>query len=180
MKVIQLIKATFCPVANDLKLIENDLSSLEKEMEAISKMNNKVEAMVRLFKFITPLQDKGVLRNVITKLQQKNYGQLDRMIHEFESLQSYFYNTTTRRSPYSTNRTKDGEEVTSKTIWIGAVCGLNTMSAEYWITNQTKLMSDWHPDYENTWNAINGYCDDEITAITNGILKQILTLKKVA
>lgn len=186
MKVIKVLKATFSPAVNDLKKIENDLNSLQKEMQEISKMDNKVEAIIRLFKVISPIQDKGGFSQVICKLQEKNYGQLDQIISALEVLQIHFRRAG--RSEYGINRTKAGEEITSAKVFLGDVFGIWTKSASYWLENQEEckktLRYDVSKDPKNpvsTWYLINEYqAGGFVKSHTEGILEQISILKKVA
>lgn len=186
MKAIKVLKATFSPAANDLKKIENDLSFLQKEMQEISKMNNQVEAIIRLFKVISPIQDKGGFSQTISKLQEKNYGQLDQIISALEVLQIHFRNAG--RDEYGINRTKTGEEVTSAKVFLGDVFGIWTKPASYWLANQEECKKMIRPDVSkdqnnpvSTWYLINEYqAGSFVKSHTKGILEQIAVLKKVA
>lgn len=188
MKAIQVLKATFSPAVNDLKKIENDLNFLQKEMEEISKMDNKVEAIIRLFKVISPFQDKGGFSQTISKLQEKNYGQLDQIISALGVLQLHFKNAG--RDEYGINRTKAGEEVTSAKVFLGDVFGIWTKSASYWLENQKRFEtedSEATPkagcgrEYISVWYCINDYqAGSFVKSHTEGILEQISILKKVA
>lgn len=188
MKTLKMLKATFSPVVNDLKKIENDLSFLEKEMEEINKMENKVEAIVRLFKVISPIQDKGGFSQTITKLQEKNYGQLDELISAFGVLQTHFKNAG--RDEYGINRTKEGEEVTLEKVFLGNVFGIWTKSASYWLSNQKQFeiedsgvtpKAESGKEYISTWYCINDYqAGNFVKSHTTGILEQISVIKKVA
>lgn len=186
MKAFKFLKATFSPAVNDLKKIENDLNSLQKEIMEISKMDNKVEAIIRLFKVISPIQDKGGFSQTICKLQGKNYGQLDQIISALEVLQIHFRRAG--RSEYGINRTKSGEEVTSAKVFLGDVFGIWTKPSSYWLENQEKCKNDKHyeasKDQNNPvsiWYLINDYqAGGFVKSHTDGILEQISILKKVA
>lgn len=186
MKAIKILKATFSPVINDLKKIENDLNSLQKEMLEISRMDNKVEAILRLFKIISPIQDKGGFAQTIFALQRKNYGQLDQIISALEVLQIHFRNAG--RDECGMNRTKAGEEVTSSKVFLGNIFGLWTLPASYWIENKKKLEKTTRPDVSKNpeapiseWYLINEYqAGSFVKSHTDGILEQISILKKVA
>lgn len=174
------------PAKNDLKKIENDLNSLQKEMLEISMMDNKVEAIIRLFKVISPIQDKGGFSQTICTLQEKNYGQLDQIISALEVLQIHFKRAG--RDEYGINRTKAGEEVTSAKVFLGDVFGIWTKPASYWLANQEEckkmLRHDVSKDRNNpvsTWYLINEYqAGGFVKSHTDGILEQIAILKKVA
>lgn len=174
------------PAKNDLKKIENDLNSLQKEMLEISKMDNKVEAIIRLFKVISPIQDKGGFSQTIFTLQKKNYGQLDQTISALEVLQKHFKNAG--REPYGLNRTKQYEEVTSAKVFLGDVFGIWTKPASYWLENQEKCKNEKHYDASkdpnnpvSVWYLINDYqAGSFVKSHTEGILEQISILKKVA
>lgn len=186
MKAIKFLWASLSPAVNDLKKIENDLDSLQKEMLEISAMDNKVEAIVRLFKIISPIQDKGGFSQTIFALQGKNYGQLDQIISALEVLQVHFKRAG--RNEFGINRTKAGEEVTSSKVFLGNVFGIWTDTASYWLENQEKwkktLRYDVSKDPEkpvSTWYLINEYqAGGFVKSHTDGILEQIAILKKVA
>lgn len=186
MKAIKVLKTIFSPAANDLKKIENDLNSLQKEILEISKMDNKIEAIIQLFKVISPIQDKGGFSQTICTLQGKNYGQLDQIISALEALQIHFKKAG--RSEYGINRTKFGEEVTSKKVFLGDVFGILTKSAFYWLANQEEYKKILRPDVSkdrnnpvSTWYLINEYqAGGFVKSHTDGILEQIAILKKVA
>lgn len=186
--IMKVLKATLSPAANNLKKIEDELTALQKEMEEISKMDNKVEAIIRLFKVISPLQDKGGFAQTIFELQEKNYGQLDQTISALEVLQKHFGNAG--RSQYGINRTQPGEEVTSAKVFLGNVFGLWTKPASHWLENQKKLETEDSGvspkmksgrEYISVWYCINDYQAGEfVQSHTVGILEQISILKKAA
>lgn len=186
MKAIKVLKAILSPAGNDLKKIEKDLNSLQKEMLEISKMDNKVEAIVRLFKIISPIQDRGGFSQTICKLQEKNYGQLDQIISALQVLQNHFKNAG--RELYGFNRTKKGEEVTPAKVFLGDVFGIWTKSASYWLANQEECKKRLRPDVStdpnnpvSTWYLINEYqAGSFVKSHTSGISEQISILKKVA
>lgn len=186
--LVKVLKATLSPAVNDLKKIENDLSTLQKEMETISKMDNKVEAIIRLFKVISPLQDKGGFSQTIFKLQEKNYGQLDQIISALEILQKHFGNAG--RDQFGINRTQVGEEITSAKVFLGDVFGIWTKPASFWLENQKRFETEdsgvspkagCGREYISVWYCINDYqAGGFVRSHTKGILEQISILKKVA
>lgn len=188
MRAIKVLKATFSPVVNDLKKIESDLNSLEKKMQEISGMNNKVEAIIHLFRVISPIQDKGGFSKTILTLKRKNYGQLDQKISALETLQRHIKNAG--REPYGLNRTKHGEEITSAKIFLGDVFGIWTKPASFWLENQKRFETEdsgatpkagCGREYISVWYCINDYqAGGFVKSHTDGILEQILVLKKVA
>lgn len=171
---------------SDIKKIKNELDFLEKEMNGIEKMNNKVEAIVHLFKVISPIQDKGGFSQTITKLKKKNYGQLTPVISALDILQSHFKNAG--RNIYGFNRTKVGEEVCPEKVFLGNIFEILTKPASYWLENQKELEKTFRPDVSkdkknpvSTWYLINNYQAEEfVKSHTDGILKQISIIKKSA
>jgi len=188
MKAIKVLKATFSPAVNDLKKIENDLNSLQKEIIGISKIDNKVEAIICLFKIISPIQDKGGFSQTICKLQEKNYGQLNEIISALEVLQAHFRNAG--RSEFGINRTKSGEKITSAKVFLGDVFGIWTKPASFWLENQKRFETEdsgatpkagCGREYISVWYCINDYqAGGFVKSHTEGILEQISFLKKVA
>ncbi|MCX6754760.1 MAG: hypothetical protein NTU81_02960 [Candidatus Nomurabacteria bacterium] len=185
-KIFKIFNSIFKPVANDLNLIQNDLSFLEKEMEEISKMKNRVEAIVRLFKVISPFHDKSGFSKIILKLEKKNYGQLNQTIHALKVLQKHFEESG--RNPFGFNRTQTGEKVTPKKVFLGDIYGIHTKSASYWLKNQQKFEAEnsglsrkakFGEGYISTWHCINDYqAGNFVLTHTKGILKQLSILKE--
>ena len=180
------VKAFLNPPANDLKKIKDDLNSLEKEMLEISKMDNKVEAIIRLFKVISPLQDKGGFSQTVSKLKEKNVGDLDQIISALKVLQIHFERAG--RCDSGINRTKVGEEITAEKVFLGDIYGIWTKTASYWLANQEKCKQDKHYDASkdkdnpiSIWYLINDYqAGGFVKSHTDGILEQIAILKKAA
>ena len=174
------------PAKNDLKKIRNELDSLEKEMLEISKMDNKVEAIIRLFKVISPIQDNGGFSQTICELQKKNFGQLDQIISALEVLQIHFRRAG--RYEYGMNRTKPGEEVTPEKVFLGNVFGFLTKPASYWLENQEECKKEIRSDVSfkdrkdpvSTWDIINDQAKVFVESHTGGILKETAVLKKAA
>jgi hypothetical protein len=190
MKRIEVLKASmkafFSPAGNDLKRIQDDLIYLEKEMIEISKMENKVLGIIRLFKVISPIQDKGGFSQTIGKLQEKNVGDLDQIISALKVLQIHFERAG--RCDSGINRTKVGEEITAEKVFLGDIYGIWTKTASYWLTNQEKCKQDKHYDASkdkdnpiSIWYLINDYqAGGFVKSHTDGILAQIAILKKAA
>jgi hypothetical protein len=184
-KLVNFLRATFSPAVNNLKKIENDLSNLKKEMEEISKMENKVKAIIRLFQVISPLQDNGGFSQTIFKLQGKNYGQLDQIISALEVLQKHFKNAG--RDRFGINRTQTGEEVTAAKVFLGDVFGIWTKPATFWLENQKRFETEDSGvspkpesgrEYISVWYCINDYqAGGFVQSHTKGILEQISFLK---
>lgn len=173
---------------SELQKIDNSLNFLQKEMVEISEMENKVEAMVRLFKVISPIEDNGGFSQTIQKLQKKDYRmskKLDQRISALKTLNSYFINT---RNVYGFNRTKPGEEISAEKVFLGDIFGIWTLNASYWLKNQEECKKTFRPDVSknpekpvSTWYLINDYqAGPFVKEKTEGILKQIVILKKVA
>lgn len=185
-KFTSWVKSIFANPAKDYNNISKTIDSLIKEMERIKKMPNKVEAIIELFKVISPLQDAGGFSQTIFKLQEKNYGQLDETITALESLQKHIVNAG--RSEYGMNRTKPGEAVTAANVYLGDVFGIWTKPATYWLENQQRFENDdsgVSPKPESgrkfisTWYCINDYQAGEfVQSHVNGIIEQIDLLKK--
>jgi len=159
-----------------IESIQTNLQLLKNQMEAIESTDNKVEALVKLFQVISPLQDAGGFAQVIINLKKYDpKGKYAEQLKALEILQKHFENAG--RSQYGINRTVSGEDVTNEKVMIGGVRGLNTFSATYWLEREAKLKNDYHPDYRNTWEAINGYCQKLVDEHVAGISQQIAILK---
>jgi hypothetical protein len=185
-KLIARIKAFFVNPKNDVKSILPQIEALKKDMERIQLMPNKVEAIIELFRVISPLQDKGGFEQTIFKLQAKNYGQIDQAINALNTLQTHFRNAG--RCESGLNRTKPGEQVHASNVYLGDVWGIWTKPAAYWLQNQEKLerqdsgappKEGCEREFISTWYCINDYqAGSFVRSHVDGILEQIGILKK--
>ena len=183
-KITARIKALIANPSKDIAAINDQLSMLKSEMERIKTMPNKVEAIIELFRVISPLQDTGGFSQTVSKLQEKNYGQIDTAIAALESLQKHFKNAG--RNEYGINRTKKGEAITAANVWLGDVFGIWTKSAAFWLENQKRFENDFRHDLAKdpnrpvtTWYCINDYkAGAFVESHVNGILNQIGILQK--
>lgn len=147
--------------------IKPKLNELEEEMKKIDAMDNKVEAIVRLFQVISPIQDAGGFSQEMFKLNKHNRrGRLNNQVKALEALQTHFHNAG--RSEYGINRTMKGEEVTAEKVYLGNIHGLWTKTAAYWLSKKS----------DSAWHLINDcQCGDFVESHVEGILKQIAVLK---
>lgn len=185
-KLIARFKASFVSPKKDILAITDQLSTLKSEMERIQLIPNKVEAIIELFRVISPLQDKGGFSQTIFKLQEKNYGQISTAIDALETLQKHFQNAG--RCDYGMNRTKKDEAITAANVWLGDVFGIWTKSADFWLKNQKRFESEdsgvtpsttCKSDYVSVWYCINDYqAGSFVRSHIVGILTQIGILQK--
>jgi hypothetical protein len=148
--LVSRITALFSSPSND-----NDAIAILGQLETLhAQMPNKVEAIVRLFQVISPLQDAGGFSQTIQKLQEKNYGKLNEAIMALEVLQAHFQNAG--RDEYGYNRTKPGEEVTAAKVFLGNVFGLTTQTAAYCLENK-KLLEEENSGYRSNLKSEREY-----------------------
>ncbi|MFA5024513.1 MAG: hypothetical protein WC523_06190 [Patescibacteria group bacterium] len=174
---------------NPKKVIANiqpRIQELEKEIKSIEAMDNKVEAIVRLFQIISPLQDAGGFSQEIFELRKHDNVKFGQQIEALSVLQKHFSNAG--RSEYGINRTKKGEEVNAEKVYLGNVFGIWTKTAAYWLEKKEELKKTLRPDVSknpgnpiSNWYLINDYqCGGFVKSHTDGILEQIAILKAVA
>jgi len=183
-KITARFKALFSNPSKDIKAINDQLTMLKSEMERIKAMPNKVEAIIELFRVISPLQDTGGFSQTVSKLQEKNYGQIDTAIAALQSLQKHFSNAG--RDEFGMNRTKPGEAITAANVWLGDVFGIWTKSAQFWLENQERFEKDLREDLTtksskpaSTWDCINSYkAGSFVENHTGGIINQVSILQK--
>ncbi|TSD03155.1 MAG: hypothetical protein Athens071416_216 [Parcubacteria group bacterium Athens0714_16] len=181
-KFIAFLKSLFKSPKKDLKKILPTLEELQKQMLSIEAMDNKVEAIVRLFQVISPVQDSGGFSQTLSVLQAKNYGQLTETIGALEILQKHINNAG--RSPYGMNQTKKGQEVTAADVFLGDVFGIWTKPASYWLSKQDELKKEFRVDISKdpknpvtTWYCLNDYqAGIFVKSHTDGILEKITIL----
>jgi len=169
-------------LSGQLQKIQPELSNLEKSLTEIQGTSNKVEAIVKLFQIISPIQDAGGFSALISKLQKKNRKKFATKLQALEILQKHFENAGRCESGF--NRTKTGEEVTSSKVYLGDVYGIWTKPASYWLNHQQELEQDFREDLSkdpekpvSTWYCINGQAGTFVRSHAEGILKQISVLK---
>ena len=184
-KTKAIIKAFFSSPKKHIRDITPDLEQLKSDMQRIQKMSNKVEAVVELFKVISPFHDKGGFEQTLFKLTERNYGQLDTAITALESLQKHFKNAG--RDEYGMNRTRPDEEVTAAKVYLGEVFGIWANPASYWLENQEKFekmdsgvspKQESNLEYISVWYCIHDYkAGSFLNSHVNGILEKIGILK---
>ncbi|HPY08928.1 MAG: hypothetical protein ACOX0H_02685 [Patescibacteria group bacterium] len=163
-------------VITDLNL---KLEKLEKEMKTIKVMDNKVEAIVRLFQVIAPLYDEGGFRQEIFLLTRIASRRKKKQIEALQVLQMHIRRAG--RSKYGMNRTAKGESITSGKVFLGGIYGLWTKTADYWLSEKEQLEKDFredltrNPEYPiSTWYLINDcQCGTFVEDHAEGILREI-------
>ena len=184
MKKVNFLSGLFVSSKKTLKRVESKIRNLDKKISIIDAMDNKVEAIVELFRVISPICDNGGLDQEIKDLNKCNWnGKYSKKLEALMSLQSHFENAG--RSPHGMNRTSKGEEVTADKVFLGNVFGLTTKPASYWQANKSKLEKSLRPDASknpknpiSNWYLINNYqCGSFIESHTKSILEQISLLK---
>ena len=179
-----LFSGLFFSSKKTIERIQPQLKALEAEMKVIEAMDNKVEAIVKLFQVISPIQDAGGFSQEIFNLKKHNRsGKFNSQIEALGVLQAHFHKAG--RSEYGMNRTAKGEEVTTEKVFLGNVFGLWTKTAAYWLGEKSKLEKTFRPDVSkdpenpaSNWYLINDYqCGGFVKSHTDGILEQIKVLK---
>jgi hypothetical protein len=180
------LMALIAPPKHDISAISSQLIMLKSQMERITLMPNKVEAIIELFRIISPLQDKGGFSQTIFKLQEKNYGQINEAIEALEVLQKHFANAG--RNEYGLNRTKQGQDVHAANVFLGDVFGIWTKPASYWLENQRQFETEdsgaipsatCKTEYVSVWYCINDYqAGSFVKSHVTGILEQIGILQR--
>jgi len=187
MKIKQRIKAFYSSPQKDMDAIYKQVVGLIREMKRIQQMSNKIEAIVRLFQVISPIQDEGGFKTTLEQIKSKNYGQISPIgIKALETLQKYF--ESAGRCEFGINRTRRGQPVTADDIWLGDVFGLWTKTAAYWLSREEYLKKESRPDISRDPSdpATNWYCIHDYQAgsfvkrHTVGILENLQVLESMA
>ncbi|MFA5838736.1 MAG: hypothetical protein WC849_02260 [Candidatus Paceibacterota bacterium] len=143
-KVIAFLKSFFMSPKKDIEKIALQLQALGEQVKFVASMPNKVEAIVKLFQVVSPIQDSGGFSQTLSVLRAKNYGQLNEVLETLEILQKHLHNAG--RCQYGMNRTKSGEQVTAADVFLGDVFGIWTKSASYWLSKQEELKKEFRSD----------------------------------
>lgn len=184
MKKVRFFISLFFSSKKTIAKIQPQLQKLEAEIKKIDDMDNKVEAIIRLFQVISQIQDAGGFSQEIINLKKRNRnGKLNTQIKVLEVLQLHFHNAG--RNVHGINRTAKGEEVTAEKVFLGNVFGLWTATAAYWLSQKTQLEKILRPDVSENpekpiseWYLIHDYqCGVFVKTHTDGIMKQIKALK---
>lgn len=172
---------------NSQKVIESiqpRILELEKEIKSIEAMDNKVEAVVRYFQVITPIQDGEGFRQEISTLCKYDAIKSEQQIEALLVLQRHF--SSAERSDYGIIRTEKGEEISASNVYIGNIFGFWEDTAAYWLDRMEELKKTPYRDSRrsekimSSWQLINDYhCGHFMKIQTDSILKQIAILKAV-
>lgn len=159
------IRALRSSPQNDVDAIYKQVTGLIREMEIIQQMPNKIEAIVRLFQVISPIQDAGGFSGTLQQIKSKDYGQISPIVVEaLKALQKHF--ESAGRCQFGINRTKIGQPVTADDVWLGNVFGLWTKTAAYWLSREEELKKEERLDISKDPNnpATNWYCIHDYSA----------------
>lgn len=164
-----------------LNSIKERLITIEKSLKEIDSMQNKVEAIVKLFQVISPLQDENLFAGDLQKLQKLG-KKFQPEIESISTIRTHLERAG--RNIYGMNRTKIGEQVTSDKVYLGDVFGLWTNTASFFLQKREMLEKqerlDVSKDPKNpvsSWYLINDYqCGNFIKSHTSGMLAEIKKL----
>ena len=166
-----------------IKSIRPRIDDLEAKIKAVKVKNEKresVEALIELFKVISPIQDAGGFNKEIEYLEK--YGKNQKVLVALVALRTHFHKAG--RDRYGMNRTEVDEEVTSEKIFLGNIFGLWTRRASYFLAEKKELEASFCFEASTQdkpvsyWEIINDYqCGKFVKSHTDGILKQIAVLK---
>ena len=164
-----------------LERVARQLKNLESEMTRIQKLDNKIEAIIQLFKVISPIQDAGAFMTDIEVLSNRAgfFKDYREEVEILRNLQLCIH--TAGRSPHGMNRTQPGEAVTADKVYLGDVCGMFTHPATYWLKNRANLEASFRADVSTNpdnpvsqWYIIHDYqCRVFVDENIKSILKNI-------
>lgn len=160
------------------------ICNLELNIKRIEQIDNKILAIVELFKFISPIQDQGGFTDTISNLDCLSDESFTGPLEAFKALNWHINNCG--RDIYDKNRTKKDEEVTANKIYLGNFCGISECTADYLLKNEEELRLKTHKFFRDnlgnpgsTWYLINDrQCGQMIANEVKGILKNIQVIKK--
>ena len=141
----------------EIKRIQPQLLELRKQMIEIIGMDNKVEAIIRLFQVISTLQDAGGFTKSINKLDGKTkyFCQLEALI----LLQGHIINAG--RYCKMNLATEVGEKVTADNVILGG--------NGFWKTATFCLARQDDED----WNSVSCQAEEFVKSHVHDIIKQI-------
>ncbi len=162
--------------------LNTNLSQLERKIKEIEMIDNKVLAIIELFRLISPLQDEGGFSQQIEEIKKNNKnGNFDGRIKALEVLNLHIE----KAGRGAMNRTTKGETVSVDNVFLGNLYGLFTHSARYWLNKKKELEATYRPDISkdpngpvSVWYLINDHqCGRFVDSHATGIKKQIKLLK---
>ena len=158
------------------------MESLERELLKLQEMENKIEALVKLFNIISRLEDHGSFFEEIFKLKRIETITPLKSITNLELLQQQL--SELGRSNTQVNQTKFGQEVSAENVLVLDVDGKTTKKASYFLNREEILKKNFRPDLINfpanpqtEWEIISEKCERFINYHCNEILKTIGSLK---
>jgi len=121
----------FNPKKRNRKLIA-ELVDFSDSLQKI-KLDDPLEDIVRFFSLVSVWFDRiEETRKMLADFTKVNRGQYDEVINEIINLRSVLI--AVGRRPDGANRTKAGEGVTEKEVYLGGIFGLFTHPVSYWKT----------------------------------------------
>ncbi len=165
-----------------LKRVNLQLNKLEVEIRKVQEMNNKVEAIVQLFKMIAPIHDTDYFASEIAELSKRKNK--DNEVEVLKELRTCLQ--CTGRSNYGINRTQKGEAVTADKIYLGNLLfQIQPHPAAYWLSYRDQLeritcsaWSDLYAEKASVWQVVHNHeCCILVNMQVFNILKYIALLK---
>jgi len=150
--------------------LKKRLQAFKLELQKVYAIDNKIEALIKLFNEVSRLQDEDFPQELasvrwLSRDKRKARGSL---IIEIK---------IAGRNMYKMNRTKKGETVTADNVFLGDLFGLWTKPASYWLKNETSLKATHRPDIKGNpteWYLIHDYqCGTFVKDRTESMLRQI-------
>ena len=114
-----------------------------------------LHALVYFLDVTSIWHDRG-LKDIIDAFRAVNYGQHERLLTELKKLERYIEDAG--RSTHGINRTRRGEKVTAKRVFLGNRFGLNTLSVTKWEKSQYSPKGGWaypHMEDLNSYDVVS-------------------------
>lgn len=176
-KIQRRIRSWLYSPEKDLLPVMEMMPKLRKDLKSALLMPNQLAAVVALFAALAPFYEQETLIKLIQRLNQKNYGQLDRLIISISTIQTQINQSFfAYKGVY---RAGDGVAVNEHSIWLGGIYGILSRPIAYWL--EKKEESDNNKNYVNenrglpdkTWFMINDYQAGHLLGFTDKIVQEI-------
>lgn len=183
-KITAFILCFFSEYCKFIRKRRRFLYELQANLRSLYFMANKVEAIVRFYQIIYPLQRTDRLNDLISDLEKRNYGQISALVNSLKNLQrkaDEIYGNT------ETNLTIPGKKPDKYSIYLTWDSkGFKKMSASYFLRAELELRDQILPaepgevpvSKKTTWDIINNQAGIIVLNSSNSLLEELTVIEE--
>ncbi len=182
-KIIAFIVCLFSGHYKFIREKRKFLYELQANLRSLYFMTNKVEAIVRFYQIIYPLQRTNRLDGLISHLEKRDYGQISALVSSLKNLQK---KADEAYGNNEVNLTIPGKKPDKYSIYLsGDVKGFKKMSASYFLRAELELKEQiLPPDSDETpvskktvWDVVNNQAGTIVLNSSNSLLEELKVIE---